>query len=142
MAPVVRCVLQDCRKELEESWNFCPRCGTDNRPPEHRPPIGTCVHEYINGKGFCVLCGQAFPKPKVMPWAWGQGTVDNASDAPKIDFGWDGGCFLTEGWGLGCMVVVWIITLGIILYFYLGQRQDKPNSTKAPTEPAIIRIMR
>jgi hypothetical protein len=80
-----------------------------------------CDHEYIDSKGFCVHCGLAFPVKKVMPWTWGQ-TPDGPPDAPNINFDWQGGCFLTEGWGLVLLILVWVVLFGFMILTYIGHR--------------------
>jgi hypothetical protein len=57
---MVHCVSPSCREELDQKWNFCPFCGTDNRPPEYRPKIRNCRHEFIKAEGYCVDCGRKY----------------------------------------------------------------------------------
>jgi len=68
-----------------------------------------------------VRCGQEFPKPKTIPKIWGQ-PADPASDAPNINYDWQGGCLLTEGWGLGCLILVWIVIFGFMIVAYINFR--------------------
>ena len=60
---MVHCVSDTCREELDQKWNFCPFCGTDNRPPEYRPKIRNCRHEFIKADGYCVDCGRKYGVP-------------------------------------------------------------------------------
>ena len=46
--------------EIQESWKFCPYCGTDNRPPEYRPVIRGCVHCFVQGQQYCINCGGTY----------------------------------------------------------------------------------
>jgi hypothetical protein len=57
---MVHCVSDTCREQLDQKWNFCPFCGTDNRPPEYRPKIKNCRHEYVSATGYCVDCGHKY----------------------------------------------------------------------------------
>jgi hypothetical protein len=57
---MVHCISDTCREELDQKWNFCPFCGVDNRPPEYRPKIKNCRHEYVKADGFCVDCGRKY----------------------------------------------------------------------------------
>lgn len=55
---MVACARSTCRKELHDSWRFCPYCGQDCRPPaERRVAIQACHHEYFGELPFCVQCG-------------------------------------------------------------------------------------
>lgn len=53
----VHCVSEECRREIDESWAFCPACGTDNRPPEAQHPVPDHQHEYVVNEPCCLLCG-------------------------------------------------------------------------------------
>lgn len=55
---MVHCVSDTCREELDQKWNFCPFCGMDNRPPEYRPRIRNCRHEFVKVDGYCIDCGR------------------------------------------------------------------------------------
>jgi hypothetical protein len=58
---MVHCTNASCRGEIEESYCFCPYCGTDNRAPESRRPVGGHVHEYpSNNCAYCVICGEGY----------------------------------------------------------------------------------
>ena len=57
---MVHCVSETCKEELDQKWNFCPYCGTDNRPPEYRPRARNCRHDFVIVTGYCVDCGAKF----------------------------------------------------------------------------------
>ncbi len=54
---MVSCVSSTCRQVIEDEYSFCPFCGTDNRPPTHRMPVGHHTHIYPEGAKYCVSCG-------------------------------------------------------------------------------------
>ncbi|HTQ09067.1 MAG TPA: zinc ribbon domain-containing protein [Fimbriimonadaceae bacterium] len=64
------CVSRACGQTIDDGFAFCPYCGTDNRPPENRPPIPNCAHQDVEGGGFCVLCGEALWDPSFLGRAW------------------------------------------------------------------------
>jgi hypothetical protein len=64
---MVHCVSDTCRQEIEEAYSFCPFCGTDNRPPEMRPPVKGCYHRFLNASGYCILCGAKYGSES--PWS-------------------------------------------------------------------------
>lgn len=47
----------ECRQELDVDWAFCPRCGSDNRPPEGRAAIPYHDHHFVGDQPCCTLCG-------------------------------------------------------------------------------------
>jgi len=51
------CLSSSCRQIIEDDYSFCPYCGTDNRPPTHRMPVGHHTHLYPEGSKYCVSCG-------------------------------------------------------------------------------------
>lgn len=54
---MTHCVSDSCRNEIQPDWKFCPYCGTDNRPPEDRPKVRSCIHQFFDGQDFCIRCG-------------------------------------------------------------------------------------
>jgi len=54
---MAQCKSKHCKAELVVGWQFCAYCGTDNRPPQFRPPILACPHLFFESEGFCVRCG-------------------------------------------------------------------------------------
>ena len=54
---MAHCVSETCRKEIRDDWSFCPFCGVDNRPPEHRPHVDYCKHYFYDPAGYCIYCG-------------------------------------------------------------------------------------
>ena len=52
------CVSESCHQEIDPSWSFCPTCGADNRPPEDRPKVKQCQHEFASDNCYCVRCGR------------------------------------------------------------------------------------
>src|ERR1051325_2087830 len=57
----------ECRQPIQDDLAFCPVCGADNRPPEHREPVISCMHWLMPGKPCCVLCGATFDEPAGSP---------------------------------------------------------------------------
>lgn len=47
-----------CHKQVDASWQFCPFCGADNRPPESQPHVPVHTHDFSKGY-HCILCGEA-----------------------------------------------------------------------------------
>ncbi len=109
---MVHCVSESCRKEIEETWSFCPFCGTDNRPPEERPTIGACAHQFIPPNKFCLRCGRSVDQiNKKMGPKRKKGYMYN--DYEGIDT-WEGpsnyssGAFwLTDLLSVGCSGCLW-----------------------------------
>lgn len=56
----VHAVCLSCQAELDPSRDFCPDCGTDNRPPEDRPRVDSHTHVYPSRR-HCIVCGQGVP---------------------------------------------------------------------------------
>ena len=52
------CMSASCRKEIDDSYAFCPYCGTDNREPHERAPVVCSRHLAVPGGRACVLCGK------------------------------------------------------------------------------------
>ncbi|MFI5385729.1 MAG: hypothetical protein ACHQ50_06370 [Fimbriimonadales bacterium] len=52
-----------CHRQIEDSFAFCPNCGADNRPPEHRQAISYCPHQFVPGGVCCILCGAGYDEP-------------------------------------------------------------------------------
>ncbi len=52
-----------CHRQIQDDLAFCPICGEDNRPPEHRQPVMVCNHHFMPGMPCCVLCGAAYDEP-------------------------------------------------------------------------------
>jgi hypothetical protein len=51
------CANEKCKRAMEESWAFCPFCGTDNRSEPLRTAVLQCTHLYFSGTAFCAKCG-------------------------------------------------------------------------------------
>jgi len=62
---MVRCDSAECNRELEEDWQFCPYCGSDNRPPEQRSQLVGCLHNFYIGGSYCTRCGYLNVQPVV-----------------------------------------------------------------------------
>lgn len=55
---MVACARPKCRRELHESWSFCPYCGQDCRPPaERKVAVRICDHQFFGEGAYCVICG-------------------------------------------------------------------------------------
>ena len=59
----INCVSADCREHMDRSWDFCPYCGTDNRPPARKTPIPDHRHHFLNRSGHCMVCGEEADEP-------------------------------------------------------------------------------
>jgi hypothetical protein len=56
---MARCIDEGCRCEIEDRYCFCPYCGTDNRAPEARDPVGGHDHSFPGENClYCVRCGE------------------------------------------------------------------------------------
>jgi hypothetical protein len=66
----VNCVSSSCRKPIESTWDFCPYCGSDNRAPSDQPGVDPHKHQFLQGLGYCLLCGEAHDEPYAMSGRW------------------------------------------------------------------------
>ena len=65
-----QCVHPACTVPIESGWDFCPVCGTDNRPPRERTPVRRHRHEWLSAKGRCVRCGEPADEPYMFNRKW------------------------------------------------------------------------
>lgn len=65
-----QCVDPVCTYLIEPGWDFCPACGTDNRPPQERHAIAPHRHGWLGGQGWCVLCGEPADEPYRFSRKW------------------------------------------------------------------------
>jgi len=54
-----QCGWKACGQKVQAGWQFCPFCGTDNRPSTFRPAIIACPHLFHESESFCVRCGSS-----------------------------------------------------------------------------------
>lgn len=65
------CVSEYCRRQVDERWAFCPYCGTDNRPPDRRDPVGEHRHQFLaKNAGCCLVCGEPADEPYIFKRVW------------------------------------------------------------------------
>lgn len=70
-ASEIQCVSETCAYKLDPSWDFCPYCGADNRPPSRRQdPVRPHVHRYLHRVGCCLICGEPFDEPYYFRRIW------------------------------------------------------------------------
>lgn len=73
------CVNSNCRRVMQDTWAFCPICGTDNRAPKKRYAVVQCLHEFYQGASFCARCGiplqRSVQPPQVPAYPPGPPTV-------------------------------------------------------------------
>lgn len=69
----IQCVSDFCDLEIDPTWQFCPYCGTDNRPPSQRFKVGKHAHRYLHRQGCCLLCGEPRDEPYLFGWRWRMG---------------------------------------------------------------------
>ena len=56
---MAQCEWKPCGQKVQAGWQFCPYCGTDNRPSTFRPGIIACPHLFHESESFCVRCGSS-----------------------------------------------------------------------------------
>lgn len=56
---MAQCAWKPCGQKVQAGWQFCPYCGTDNRPSTFRPGIIACPHLFHESESFCVRCGSS-----------------------------------------------------------------------------------
>ncbi len=68
--PKLQCVSDYCDREVDPSWDFCPYCGCDNRPPSRKGPVRFHAHKYLHRSGCCTRCGEPIDEPYVFKRKW------------------------------------------------------------------------
>ncbi len=56
------CGNPQCRLAVEDGFDFCPYCGSDQRPLPQRKPVGHHDHEWFQGGYYCARCGMMDPE--------------------------------------------------------------------------------